>query len=285
MDPGRTIPELVAVEPVGTERYRGTSPLGWPGGRIFGGIVAAQAMSAAGATVRDALPHSLHAYFLRLGRPELPLDHVVTRVRDGRSFTTRSVEVAQAGEVILTMVASFHRAEDDEDHQPMLPDGFPLPCDVVDPNRSSTGEVLPHLRVLRDLDVRDVTLDDTDDAGRTRSDGARRTWLRVRGPLPDDPTLHAAIVTFLSDMGTVTAVRPPGSLDPTSGRSLTMAASLDHAVWFHRPPRADEWLCYELASLGVSGARGLARGTMHDEVGSLRVSVVQEALVRTTPGA
>lgn len=277
MDPGRTIPELVAVESVGVERFRGTSPLGWPGGRIFGGIVAAQAMSAAGATVTDAVPHSLHAYFLRLGRPELPLDHVVTRVRDGRSFVTRSVEVAQAGEVILTMVASFHRPEHDEDHQPEVPDGFPLRSDADHPDRLPDGEVLPHLRVLRDLDVRDLTVH----TGPV-DDGARRTWLRVHGPLPDDPVLHAAIVTFCSDMGTVTAVRPPGSLDPTSGRSLTMAASLDHAVWFHRPPRADQWLCYDLASVGVSGARGLARGTLHDVHGSLRVSVVQEALVRTS---
>ncbi len=267
------IPELIAVEPVGTERYRGVSPLDWPGSRVFGGLVAAQALRAACATVADARPHSLHAYFLRLGRPELPMDHVVTRVRDGRSFATRAVEVAQAGEVILTMLASFHRPEDDEEYQ------VPRAADAPVPDSGVGSEVLPHLARLLDLDVVDLGPTPPGPDGSFRS--TRRMWLRVRDPLPDDPALHACVLTFLSDMGIVTAARPPRT--PLAWET-TMAASLDHAVWFHRAGRADRWLLSDLHSLSVSGARGLARGVLHDLDGRLVASITQEALMRTRGG-
>jgi len=267
------IPELVSVERVGTERYRGVSPRGWPGGRVFGGLVAAQALRAACATVDGITPHSLHAYFLRLGRPELPMDHVVTRVRDGRSFATRSVEVAQAGEVIFTMLASFHRREEGEEYQ------VARAADAPGPTDDAHGEVLPHLAALRDLEVRDLGPTAAEPDGTFRS--TRRMWLRVRGPLPDDPGLHACILTFLSDMGIVTAARPPRT--PLAWDAV-MAASLDHNVWFHRAPRVDEWLLSDLHSLSVSGARGLARGVLHDDAGRLVASLTQEALVRTTGG-
>ncbi len=267
------IPELLAIDPIGTERYRGVSPAGWPGGRVFGGLVAGQALRAACATVGDgARPHSLHAYFLRLGRPDLPLDHTVTCVRDGRSFATRAVEVAQAGEVIFTMLASFQRAEGGEEYQVARAADAALPTD-------DHGDVLPHLAALSDLEVRDLGPTAPEPDGTFRS--TRRMWLRVRGPLPDDPALHACIVVFLSDMGIVTAARPPRT--PLAWDTV-MAASLDHNVWFHRTARADEWLLSDLHSLSVSGARGLARGVMHDAQGRLVASLTQEALVRPTDG-
>ena len=270
-----SIPDLLAIEPIGTERFRGVSPLDWPGGRVFGGLVAAQALRAAGSTVADGVPHSMHAYFLRLGRPDLPLDHIVTRVRDGRSFTTRSVEVTQGGEVVFAMMTSFHRPEDGEDYQVAAAPDAPPPDD------SSVGEVLPHLQALADLEVRDL--------GPTAAPRGRDVPLdpahvaaRPRARCPDDPLLHTCIVTFLSDMGIVTAVRPPRT--PLAWETV-MAASLDHAVWFHRPVRADTWLLYDLHSLSLSGARGVARGVMHDASGRLCASVTQEALVRTSGGS
>ena len=272
------IPTLLSIEPIGTERFRGVSPVSWPGSRVFGGLVAAQALAAAGETVPDALPHSLHAYFLRLGQPELPLDYKVTRVREGRSFATRSVEVAQGGEVIFTMIASFHRPEPGEDYQ------LARATDVDAPEDGSSGEVLPHLQALTDLEVRDVGPSEPNPDGTFRS--TRRMWLRVRTPLRDDPLLHACILTFMSDMGIVTAARPPRT--PLDWDAV-MAASLDHAMWFHRTARADDWLLFDLHSLSVSGARALARGVVHDLSGRLCASVTQEALVRSTspsrPGA
>jgi acyl-CoA thioesterase-2 len=273
--PVPTIPELLSIEPIGTERFRGVSPQGWPGGRVFGGLVAAQALRAAGLTVASVPPHSLHAYFLRLGRPELPLDHTVTRVRDGRSFCTRAVEVAQAGEVIFTMLASFHAREAGEEEYQVA-----RAADVASPDVDGpSGEVLPHLQALRDLDVLDLGPTPPGPDGTFRS--TRRMWLRVRDDLPDDPLLHASIVTLMSDMGIVTAARPPRT--PLAWDTV-MAASLDHTVWFHRPVRADRWLFYDLHSLSVSGARGLARGVMHDGTGGLCASVTQETLVRTAGG-
>lgn len=275
------IPELLSVEPIGTERFRGVSPFHWPGGRVFGGLVAGQALRAAGSTVgADSLPHSLHAYFLRLGRPDLPLDHVVTRVRDGRSFSTRLVEVAQAGEVIFTLTASFHRTESGEEYQVQRAADAPVPTD----DGASPGEVLPHLTALTDLEVRDLGPTVPEPDGTFRS--TRRMWLRVRGPqadgrLPDDPLLHASVLTFLSDMGVVSAVRPPST--PVEWDTV-MGASLDHSLWFHRPARVDGWLFYDLHSLSVSGSRGVVRGVMHEASGRLCASMTQEALVRHTEG-
>jgi acyl-CoA thioesterase-2 len=268
-----SIPDLLAIEPIGAERFRGVSPLDWPGGRVFGGLVAAQALRAAGATVRDARPHSLHAYFLRLGRPDLPLDYTVNRIRDGRSFATRSVDVTQGGEVIFTMTASFHRPEDGEDYQVAVAADAPRPDDAL------VGDVLPHLQALSDLEVRDLGPTAPAPDGTFRS--TRRMWLRVRGPVADDPMLHACILTFMSDMGIVVAVRPPRT--PLAWDTV-MAASLDHAVWFHRPAKVDGWLLYDLHSLSLSGSRGVTRGVMHDSTGRLCCSVTQEALVRTTDG-
>lgn len=267
------IPELVSIERVGVDRFRGVSPLGWPGERIFGGLVAAQAVTAAGSTMEGARPHSLHAYFLRPGRSELPLDYNVTRVRDGRSFATRSVEVAQSGEVIFTMIASFHRTEPGEEYQ------VNRAADVALPDGDDPADTPSYLRALSDLDARSVGATPQETDGTFRS--THRTWLRVRDRLPNDPLLHAAIVTLMSDMGTVTAARPP--LESTRDNQWVMGASLDHAIWFHRDLRADDWLLYDLHSISLGGARGLARGVLHAADGTLGASVVQEALIRTRP--
>lgn len=263
------ISELVQVETVGVERYRGVSPHRWPGQRVFGGLVAAQSLMACGATIDGLRPHSLHAYFLRLGRPQLPLDYTVTRVRDGRSFATRSVEVTQSGEVIFTMIASFHHDEPGQSYQLNR-----TPSTV--PGNEPADPPLPYLAALADLDVRDLGPSEPEADGTFRS--TLRMWLRVREELPNDPLLHASIITLMSDMGTVTSSVPPreeNALRPT------MAASLDHAVWFHRDIRADDWLLYDLHSVSAAGARALTRGVMHSADGTLGVSVTQEALVRT----
>ena len=269
--------ELLAVEPIGAERFRGATPHGWPGHRVFGGLVAGQALAAAAATVSSAAaatgaaPHSFHAYFLRPGESGLPLDHTVIRVRDGRSFSTRSVDVSQTGEVIFTMLASFHRREEGDEYQ------LPRALDVALPDEldHAADDVLPHLRALPDVEVREVGPTEPETDGTYRS--TRRMWVRVASALPDDPAVHASLLAFVSDMGVVTAARPP---DAWRRSGPIMGASLDHAVWFHRPVRADDWLLYDLHSLTTAGARGLVRGVMHDAAGALRVSVTQETLLR-----
>ena len=262
--------ELLALDDLGDDVLRGQTDE-WPGARVFGGLVAGQALWAAKTTVRpDHLPHSLHAYFMRPGRPGVPIDYQVERARDGRSFTTRTVRADQEGEEIFVLTASFHRSEDGYRYQ------LPIAPDAGDPSAWPAVSGFRRLRSMRHIDVRELGPTPRQADGTYRS--TRRVWLRATGEIPDDPAVHACVITFMSDMGVVMAARVPRADGGSWER--TMGASLDHAVWFHRPARADQWLLYDLQAVANYGARGLVRGTMHTRDGDLVVSVAQEALIR-----
>jgi acyl-CoA thioesterase-2 len=264
--------QVLDLEPVGTDRFRVANPDPGYGPRVFGGQVAAQAIRAAVATVDpDRRPHSLHAYFIRPGRPGVPIVFEVERTRDGRSFTTRRVLASQNDEVIFEMSTSLHVDEPGVDYQ------MPLWRDVPPPETLSdrVSFVPDEARDRLPIEMRELGPTEADDDGWYAS--TRRVWMRTRRRLPDDPLLHVCVLTFLSDMGAVMGARAPLPEQPLN---RLMGASLDHAVWFHRPIRADDWFLYDLHAVSNAGARGLARGTMHAIDGRLGVSVTQEALLR-----
>jgi acyl-CoA thioesterase-2 len=264
---------LLELERVGEDSFLGPNPVFWPGGRVFGGLVAGQALRAATHTVEvDHHVHSMHAYFVRPGVPGEPITMQVARIRDGRSFTTRNVLAIQGDETIFSMSASFQRDEEGEEYQ------LPMAMDVPRPDDTPRPEFMP--RVMGGMDMREIGPTPPAPDGTYRS--TRRVWMRVTADLPDDPDVHASVIAFMSDMGVVMAARPPSQ--GHDWRTM-MGASLDHALWFHRRIRADDWLLYDLHSLSTSNARGLVRGTMHTADGVLGVSVTQEALIRTArPG-
>ena len=250
--------------------FRSPNPGDWPGGRLFGGLVAAQALRAATRTVRpEHAPHSLHAYFVRPGRPGVTIEHRVDRTRDGRSFTTRHVDSSQDGEVIFTLSASFHRAEPGPEYQLPMASDVPAPEDIDPPGWPFSGS-----GALTQLELREVGPTAPEPDGTYRS--TRRVWVRAR-QVGDDPLVHACALTFMSDLGVVMAARPPR---PGMTWDAMMPASLDHAVWFHRPVRADQWLLYDLHALANHGARGMVRGVIHERSGTLVASVAQEVLIR-----
>lgn len=275
--------ELLDLEQIEVNIFRGRSPEGERRQRVFGGQVAGQALVAAGRTVPADRPvHSLHAYFIRPGDPTVPLIYLVEQVRDGRSFTTRRVSAVQHGETIFTLSASFHHAEPGVSHSDPMPD-VPAPQDLP-----TTAERMEKLfgSSVRDyfgnnpIDIRHVgplTFEVAQDPSlrTTRS----QVWLRADGELPDDPLLHVCMMTYASDMTLLDSVMLAHGLSWADGS--TKGASLDHAMWFHRPFRADRWLLYSQESPTAGGARGLARGEVFTAEGELVVSVVQEGLIRT----
>jgi acyl-CoA thioesterase II len=271
-DAGARVEALFDLAPAGPDTFRvvprrppRAGPPGWarPGPpRLFGGQVASQALVAAARTVEaDHAVNSLHAYFLRPGCYDVPVDYVVDRIRDGRSFTTRRVVARQDGAAILNLDASFHRDEPGEEAQPPSPVARAGPPeDGADPDEPPWTRGRPlEMRMARDAPA-----------------GVRSVWVRVPAKLPDDPVVHAAMIAFLSDMGPVGVVS--GSL--TLPRQSRMMASLDHCMWFHHPARADEWLLYELEAVAGAHARGVARGSLWTLDGRLVASLVQEVLAR-----
>ena len=255
---------LLDLERVEVDIFRGATP-GTAPGRVFGGQVAAQALRAAGATVDvdgGHRVHSLHSYFMRPGRPGVPIVYRVERIRDGRSFTTRRVVAIQRGEAIFNLDASFQKDESGLDYETPLPAGVPDPESL--PSREHGGW---HHGPMDEREVPGPV-----------SGAARQVWVRARGELPDDPALHACVIVYLSDMGPTGAARHPHR--DTVPRERFRNASLDHAVWFHRPARADDWLLYTLEPVSTGGGRGLAWGTMHTRAGRLAAVVSQEVLLR-----
>src|SRR5579872_1394792 len=278
--------ELLDLEQIEVNIFRGVSPKERVQ-RVFGGQVAGQALVAAGRTVSEDRPvHSLHAYFIRPGDPAVPLIYTVERVRDGRSFTTRRVSAIQHGETIFTLSASFHRPEPGIEHADRMPD-VPPP-DQIEPNylrfaRFFHNEVPPEFRD-NPIELRSVGPLSFE----AQRDPALRTthnmvWLKVDGDLPDDPLLHVCLMTYASDMTLLDTVLLAHGLSWADGH--TLGASLDHAMWFHRQFRADQWLLYAQETPTARGGRGLARGEVFTQSGDLVVSVVQEGLIRTTPPA
>ncbi len=249
--------------------------------RVFGGQVAAQALIAAGRTVDGLAVHSLHAYFLRPGDTRIPIVYVVDRIRDGKSFATRRVVAYQHGEAIFNLSASFHKAEVGIDHQTKMPDVPPpasLPTfkEKMAPFAKRMGDWYSRPRPLDQRYVTEPNMFKTD----LPREPLQRVWVRADGILPDDPLLHACVIAYASDMTLLDSVMLPHQI--SWDQPGIMVASLDHAMWFHRPFRADEWFLYDQQSTNAFGARGLARGEIYSENGTLLVSVVQEGLIRIT---
>ncbi len=270
---------LLDLETIEVNLFRGRSP-DESRQRVFGGQVAGQALVAATRTVDvGRAVHSLHAYFLLPGDPTTPIVYEVDRIRDGRSFTTRRVVAIQHGRAIFNLQASFHAAESGPDHQVRMPADIP-PAETLpdfksrmEPYRERIGEWYDR---PRPIDIRYI---DGDPFRRNGNPAlGQRVWMRADGRLPDDPTLHACIVTYASDMTLLdTTVLPFGLSWESPGMQM---ASLDHAMWFHRPFRADEWLLYDQTAISSGAGRGLAGGAIFTEDGTLAVTVVQEGLAR-----
>jgi acyl-CoA thioesterase-2 len=271
---------LLDLERIETNLFRGVSP-DEDRQRVFGGQVAGQALVAAARTVDepDRMVHSLHAYFLRPGDPKVPIVYEVDRIRDGRSFSTRRVVAIQHGRAIFNLQTSFHRTEPGLDHALAMPADVPPPDGLPDfrtrwaAHRERLGSWYD---TPRPIDTRYVPPDPVMEPG-VKTDH-QLVWMRADGELPDDPVLHACIVTYFSDMTLIdTTLRPFGM---SGFNEEIMMASLDHAMWFHRPFRADEWLLYVQTALSSSSARGLAGGSIFTTDGRLVVNVVQEGLIR-----
>jgi acyl-CoA thioesterase II len=274
--------DLLDLEPIEVNIFRGVSP-DESRQRVFGGQVAGQALVAAARTLDDSgrLVHSLHAYFLRPGDPTVPILYEVDRIRDGRSFTTRRVVAIQHGKAIFNLQASFHRPEPGLDHQIPMDVGVPSPLELPDfPTRMERyrDRLGDWVDRPRPIDTRYVVMP-AERRGPQRPE--QQVWLRADGTLPDDPVLHACVVTYASDMTLLDTTLLPHGIHGWNDERVQMA-SLDHAMWFHRPFRADEWLLYDQASPSTSDARGLAMGQIFTEDGRLAVTVVQEGLIRVT---
>lgn len=279
----RDLVRLLELEPIEHNIYRGQNrDIGT--GRIYGGQVLAQSLVAARRTIdEERSAHSLHGYFILEGDLSVPVVYFVDRLRDGRSFTTRRVTAIQHGRAIFNLSGSFHRPEEGVEHEAPMPE-VPPPEDLrpeLDILREladhKPGAVPPILTQDRPLDFRPV---EAIDPGLDPRPGPplRHLWIRAIGDLGDEPLLHQAVLAYASDYGLLGAALQPHGLSHR-GRDV-MVASLDHAVWFHRPFRMDEWLLYTVESPVAYGARGFARGTFHTREGRLVASVAQEGLIR-----
>ena len=268
---------LLDLETLEVNLFRGISPPhSLP--RVFGGQVAAQALVAAGRTVpEDREVHSLHAYFIRPGDPAVPIVYETERVRDGRSFTTRRVLAIQHGVPIFSLSASFQLPQTGLEHTLPAPDGVPAPDTLpgLDALASSAGA-----RWLtqgpRPLDMRFVSPPPWSDEFAGASEEPARVWMRADGRLPDDRLLHVCMLTYVSDLTLLGSVL----VRHDRAEGPVQMASLDHAMWFHRPFRADEWLLYTCYSPSAGGGRGLATGRFTQADGTLVATTVQEGLVR-----
>ncbi|WP_327376267.1 acyl-CoA thioesterase II [Streptomyces sp. NBC_01216] len=255
--------------------------------RVFGGQVAAQALVAAGRAVPgDRLAHSLHAYFLRPGDPGAPIVYTVDRIRDGRSFTTRRVVAVQHGQPIFHLSASFQADEEGLEHQypmPSAPDPETLPTAAEMLPRYLPADVAERLVQARGaVDLRYVDAPPWGSVGEPREPRSQ-VWFRTNGKLADDPLLHVCLATYVSDMTLLDSVLLAHGRGGWAVGDV-VGASLDHAMWFHRPFRADEWLLYDQESPSASGGRGLGQARIYTQDGKLAISVIQEGVVRVPRG-
>ncbi len=249
---------------------------------VFGGQVLGQALMAASRTVEGRLAHSLHGYFLLPGDPQAPIVYDVERIRDGRSFTTRRVVAIQHGRPIFNMAASFQIREEGVEHQAEMPDapgpeGLPDKAELgKKAAEKASGKVREFLLQQRPIEFRPV--DPADPLLPEPRPAHRQVWMRAAAPLPDDPALHQAVLAYASDFSLLgTAFLPHGL---SFLQRQVQAASIDHAMWFHRDFRMDEWLLYAMDSPSACNARGLSRGSLFSRDGKLVASVAQEGLIR-----
>ena len=276
--------DLLDLEVIDDNLFRGLSrDLG--GRSVYGGQVVSQALVAGGRTVAEGDVHSLHAYFLRPGDMNHPIIYEVDPVRDGRSFTTRRVQAIQHGQAILTMIVSFHKPEEGWEHQAQMPDVPPPETFPSERERrlkllETIDNPLPRLRqfLTQDtlFDIRHVKPVDLFE--HQPMPPREAFWFRTVDRLPDDPVVHRCVLAYASDFGPLATTLLPhgvGSANP----HLRMA-SIDHAIWFHRQARVDDWLLYVLESPSMQSSRGLSFGSIFTRDGKLVASVAQEGLVR-----
>lgn len=278
---------LLSLEKIEENLFRGQSQdLGW--GRVYGGQVLGQALSAAAQTVTpERHVHSLHAYFLRPGQVDKPIVYDVDRIRDGGSFTTRRVVAIQDGKAIFHVSASFQSWELGFEHQDEMPAGVPAPENL--PTDKEIGaehaakipkRILEQRLAQRPFDVRLVS-EPSDPISPEPSSPSRMLWFKTVEKLPDDPALHYYLTAYASDYSFMTtALKPHGVAWLTPGMQV---ASLDHVMWFHQPFRVDEWLLHVVHSPAASSARGLVRGSIYIQDGRLVASTAQEGLIRPRP--
>jgi acyl-CoA thioesterase II len=272
---------ILDIERLEENLFRGLSPqVGWQ--RVFGGQVIGQALVAANRTVNGRLAHSLHAYFLRAGDPSVPIIYSVDRIRDGGSFTTRRVVAVQHGQAIFSMAASFHKEETGLEHQIKMPEVPPpesLPSEA-ELKACLIDRVPPQVKAYwereRPIEIRPVDLSRYLTPG--NHDPSQQVWIRATGELSNDQSLHQCVLAYASDFTLLdTALIAHGRFvfDPK-----LILASLDHALWFHRKLRADEWLLYAQDSPISGGGRAFCRGMLFTRDGKLVASTAQEGLLR-----
>jgi acyl-CoA thioesterase-2 len=272
---------LLDLRQLDIARFEGVSPPLGPQ-RVFGGQVAAQALVAAGRSVSpERAVNSLHGYFVRAGDPTEPITYEVENIRDGRSFSVRRSVAKQHGKTIFFMSASFHIAEGGLDHAEPMPHNVPGPDEV--PTLAERLAEYPDRHAAftatsRPIDIRYVGEPGWLPPGDRPADTHQRAWLRIDGKLPDDPLLHACALTFASDLTLLDSVL--SAHGEVWGPGGMVGASLDHALWFHRPFRADQWFLYDCWSPSSYGARGLAIGRLFTLDGRHVATAVQEGLLR-----
>ncbi|MDV9176976.1 acyl-CoA thioesterase II [Streptomyces sp. W16] len=276
--------DLLDLEQIEENIFRGQSQAAVVP-RVFGGQVAAQALVAAGRTVpEDRLAHSLHAYFLRPGDPGAPIVYTVERMNDGRSFSARRTVAVQHGQPIFALSASFQKHEEGFEHQapmPAAPDPVTLPTSAE--RLSGYDHLAPEVveKFLEAREAIDLRYVDEPPYGRfgTPREPHSQVWFRTNGKLADDPLLHVVLATYVSDMTLLDSILLAHGRGGWAVGDV-VGASLDHAMWFHRPFRADEWLLYDQESPSASGGRGLGQARIYTQDGQLAISVIQEGVVR-----
>jgi acyl-CoA thioesterase-2 len=286
----RPLASVLDLERLDDRHFRGHSDPISPT-RVFGGQVAAQSLVAAGRSLPEARPvHSLHAYFLRPGDPRVPISYEVDPIRDGRSFSTRRVVATQGGEAVFHLSASFHEPEEGLVHQvPMTSVTAAEALPPADETMAAADEATrAWWSVVREIFPLELRFVDEPVRARVlrgeRPPPRQRIYLRSSQPLGDDPLVHVCALTYASDVFLLSTALPPHGL-VMGGPTNVQGASLDHAMWFHAPFRADEWLLYEMESTWAGDGRALCRGHLFDQAGRLVATVMQEGLLRRPPSA
>jgi len=283
METPEILVETLALERIEVNLFRGVSPEDGPG-RIFGGQVIAQSLLAAYETVEDRICHSLHCYFIRPGDPRIPILFEVDRSRDGGTFTTRRVIAVQNGKQIFNLAASFQVAEDGFEHQapmPTVPGPESYAAEADAQKAKALENASEEMRRMMNR-PRPIEMLGRDNYGFGRkpkpSEPKSDTWMRAVAPIGDEARMHQVILAYASDMNLLsTAMRPHGVAWQTPG---LQSASLDHAMWFHKPSNFNDWHLYTQDSPSASGGRGFVRGAIYDVNGELVASVAQEGLMR-----
>jgi acyl-CoA thioesterase II len=287
METVEVLTETLALERIEVNLFRGVSPEGG-GGRIFGGQVIAQSLLAAYETVEDRICHSLHCYFIRPGDPRIPILFEVDRSRDGGTFTTRRVIAVQNGKQIFNLAASFQVDEKGFEHQSPMP-SVPGPESFeaeADAQKKAMEGAPEEMRKMMSR-PRPIEMRGRDAFGFSRkpkpTEPTSDVWMRATAEIGDEARMHQVILAYASDMNLLsTAMRPHGVAWQTPG---LQSASLDHAMWFHKPSNFNDWHLYSQDSPSASGGRGFVRGQIFDAKGELVASVAQEGLMRMkTPG-